>query len=492
MNLNKYLVRVFIKGGIVSPRFMLKIMSVAKKMGNEHIYFGSKQDILFYADKKDIEYVESKLDDIRLILNKDFIGIERNITSSYPAFDILPSTSWISSGTYKDIFEGFNYIPRLSINIVDPVQNLVPLFYGELNFVASKKENYWHLFVNLRFSDVQLEWPGLIFSKDIPRLAKEIEEIVHAYPEIPVELVVDYVTSRNNFYFMGHEMELKFSEGFFPYYEGINPMLNGDNLWAGFYWKNNAYDITFLESIARLCLKTNVQNVCITPWKSFLVKNIKKEDVLKWQQIIGQYGINMRHSSFELNWHLPLLSKRALKLKSFITGELNKIDIRTYGLTFSIDTTIADKFTSIVIVERPLFKMFGNYHVINRYDIFYAKNFNANSGEYIQYSTVYEKADIIVKLVELSREFFVKLTVPKVKLNIKKNKAVAKEYHLYQCEHCLTVYDEEAGDEYNKIKPKTAFINLPDSFKCPTCDGKKSDFELITGRVDKLSTKVKG
>jgi hypothetical protein len=65
----------------------------------------------------------------------------------------------------------------LKINIVDPLQNLVPLFTGELNFIASTYPAYWYLYVHFsKFGKRQL-WPFLIDGEDISRLSKLIEEV---------------------------------------------------------------------------------------------------------------------------------------------------------------------------------------------------------------------------------------------------------------------------------------------------------------------------
>src|SRR5690606_19607434 len=86
-------------------------------------------------------------------LSYDAEGEEaQNIISSYAALDVMPTTHWLASHTYHYILDTFDYKPRLKINITDPVQSLVPLFTGNLNFVASSNENYWYLY--LRFSEL--------------------------------------------------------------------------------------------------------------------------------------------------------------------------------------------------------------------------------------------------------------------------------------------------------------------------------------------------
>jgi rubredoxin len=47
----------------------------------------------------------------------------------------------------------------------------------------------------------------------------------------------------------------------------------------------------------------------------------------------------------------------------------------------------------------------------------------------------------------------------------------------YICKVCGYVYDPEAGDPDNGVKPGTKFEDLPDTWECPVCGASKDDFE---------------
>jgi rubredoxin len=49
----------------------------------------------------------------------------------------------------------------------------------------------------------------------------------------------------------------------------------------------------------------------------------------------------------------------------------------------------------------------------------------------------------------------------------------------WECEVCGYIYDPEAGDSDNGIKPGTAFEDLPDDWVCPECGASKDEFEVI-------------
>lgn len=44
------------------------------------------------------------------------------------------------------------------------------------------------------------------------------------------------------------------------------------------------------------------------------------------------------------------------------------------------------------------------------------------------------------------------------------------------CLLCGYVYDPEAGDSDNGIKPNTPFESLPEDYKCPVCHAGKGQF----------------
>jgi rubredoxin len=50
----------------------------------------------------------------------------------------------------------------------------------------------------------------------------------------------------------------------------------------------------------------------------------------------------------------------------------------------------------------------------------------------------------------------------------------------YQCQECLTIYDETLGDLGQGIDPGISFNQLPDAYTCPTCGANKGSFTSIS------------
>jgi rubredoxin len=70
--------------------------------------------------------------------------------------------------------------------------------------------------------------------------------------------------------------------------------------------------------------------------------------------------------------------------------------------------------------------------------------------------------------------------LPGKKSMVKKEeiKPEKKEY-LHQCSHCLSVYDESAGEPDNGIAAGTPFEKLAATYHCTLCEAPKEDFRKI-------------
>ena len=464
--------RFIIKGGVLSPGELKYICETVESLGLKSISFGSRQDILLprKANQEQL-YAFDKLH----LVGKDNAQIQ-NIVSSYVCSDIFPSTSWLTSDRYLYILEQFRSKLKLKVNITDPKQRLVPLFTGHLNFIASEHEDYWYLYVRLPDWDKTEMYPALIYSWDLDKIETAIENILQEEPETIdtiFELVSDAVDTNNRT--VDKPLEVPFYP--FPYYEGMNRI--GDKYWLGLYWRNNKYDISFLKAMCELCDECKIGKISITPWKSFIVKGIPVNAKLQWEKFLGGFGINVRHSMLELNWHLPVTNKEALNLKKYLVNNFDKNDISTYGLTFGI-TDYAKKsnyFTSIVIKKNTIPQELLDFDVRETYNLLYAKNFDPNTRDYIMHVQDVDKEELPKLLMELSKLYFEQLGTEKDET---KSKDVEKEkvkLEVYQCQDCLTVYNEAYGDITQNIEVGTKFKDLPETYICSLCDAPKSNFK---------------
>lgn len=465
--------RVIIKGGVLSPAELKHIAQTAEDMGLDAISFGSRQDIIFPKEVDEVKMREVK--DLPLVHSES--EFEENIISSYVSVDIFPHTDWLTSERYLYILERFNYSPKLKINLTDPRQRLVPLFNGHLNFIASEHEDYWYLYVRLPEWDNVYMYPVLIYSWELAKSAQEIENILQEEPE-NVETLFQLVSENaaTNNRTIDKPLELPFE--LFPYYEGMH-RVGIDQYWLGLYWRNNRYDLTFLKAMCDLCTECKIGKISITPWKSFIVKGIPMSTKLEWEKLLGKFGINVRHSQLELNWHIPVSDEDALELKQYLVTEFDKKDISTYGLTFGITDydQIGYYFTSIVIQKNKPFDLGDGVTFRETYNLLYAENFNPHTRKYLTYVQEVDKAQLPSLLMEMSKMYFEKLGSFESVNPDKKKPIQGVEFEVHQCSECQTIYDSTYGDITQNIAPETSFDDLPSTYECPTCEALKSSFQ---------------
>jgi len=464
----KELVRVFVKGGIISTGDFYKVLLVAEKLGAEYINLGSRQDILFAAKETN-----------KSVLDKEFEAINshyeinsfqyQNIASSYVAQEIVSGKQWLASHIYHYILDSFDYRPKLRINIVDSSQSLVPLFTGQINFLASNQENFWYVYLRFKENSVPFQLPLLVYSEDLVKIARCIEQDELISQDLTNSQVFDYLTKNLDLNTQPVTEDLSLPDINFPYYEGINRIADG-KYWLGLYWRNNQYRVSIMKAIIEKAIETNIGKVSLTPWKSFVIKGIFEKDRMGWEKLLGRFGMNLRHSALELNWHLPALSQSALDLKFYLVRELDKMDISTYGLTFTIKTNDdITLFTSIVI----------EFASDESFNILYSKDFNPNLNNYRTYASGVPKTVLASLIVELSKMYFDNFNTETPLSSKLKTISDNIQRDLFQCSHCQTVYDPQLGDQDADIAQGTSFTSLPTSYICSTCGAPKADFERM-------------
>ncbi|TMM56697.1 rubredoxin [Maribacter algarum] len=478
--MNDDLHRILIRGGVTSPGELKDVISMLETAGLKEVNFGSRQDLLFPINAADEEQLESISQ-----FNTDIIGERKyqNIVCSYVSADIFDMTYWLKGSTYLYILEGFDYNPKLKINITDPKQRLVPIFSGDLNFVASESEDYWYLNVKLPHWERSGYYPVLIYTWDIANISQAIETIYEDIQDVEeLFFVLSKKLDTNN---KAIEKELKIEYITFPYYEGMNRM-GIDQYWLGLYWRNNKYDLAFLKEFCGFCLDNSIGKICITPWKSFIVKGIKKDSRLELERFLGQWGINVRHSQLEMNWHVPVDDAEALELKKFLVRSFDQNDISTYGLTFGISNDVGKRshFASVIIEKNAPPAIVKDFEVRPTYNVLHFENFDPNTQKYIAYAQDVDKIELPGLLMELSKKYFAQLGKSTTKEEPVKNKNEKQTQKVYQCKSCFTIYDKLYGDAKAGVSAGTIFKDLSESYQCPVCNSPKDNFEKVELEVN--------
>ena len=375
-------IKINFKGGIISPSALYNILISVSKSHLLYVRFGLRQQLLIDVNIEDMDFIRAELNMLGIIyeINKDEYP---NIVSSYPAEEIFIIDTWLTGDTYKRIFEMIDYTPRLKINISDSNQSFTPLLTGNINWVASPSDrDYWHLFIRFPKTNIVYEWKDVVHSKSVAAISKRIEEIIFAQAEKFYDNKdasgdeLFELTKSGNFTTKTEEAPLTLPPYKLPYYEGINRY--SDKYWLGIYRRDELFEIRFLKEACLLCIKTGIEQLCSTPWKTIIIKGIQEKNRYDWNLLLDKYQINMRHAANELNFQVDDNSLKALKLKHHLVKYLNDDDTRTFGVCIGIKTRLkSEVFSSILVRRKPLIRI-GKGGLFYVYDILCAKDFNPN------------------------------------------------------------------------------------------------------------------
>ncbi|HZX58156.1 MAG TPA: rubredoxin, partial [Mucilaginibacter sp.] len=378
-------------------------------------------------------------------------------------------------GVYKDILDRFDHQPRLKVNLVDNQQTFVQFFSGNINFIASATNNYWYLYIRFPKTGKLCCCPSLVYSDDIPAIAKIAEEIIlqnkalfYDRTDVDDKQFYKMLLKKSGAVLQPITEALKLPDFYLPYYEGFNKYNN--KYWLGIYRRNEFFPLEFLKEVCLLCLKTRIGQMYTTPWKSIIIKGIEQADRNQWGLILSKYRLNVRHAANELNWQIEDICNEGLALKQQLVREFEEADLRTYQLCFAIKTQPKTGLTGSVIIKKGTHDLF---------DILHTRDFNPNSKDYVTYLQQIKPSELSAHLITLCTEFYTIQSNNTLPLEVAEE--TSPQYHktaVYQCNHCLTRYDKVYGDCVNEIDKEIDFEELTD-YSCPVCEAPKNEFSLI-------------
>jgi len=365
------LYRVLARGGTLSPAQLLRIVEASRSAGGHSLTFGARQEVLFRGgdDRAEIErhldstglgwdrvlasHASASRHDGPVSWRPETDQPRHNVVSSHVSIGVTTTTWWLGESTYQRILESFAVDPGVAVNLVDPLQGLVPLLTGHLNFVATPEEEYWHLYLRPGDrDDGVLDHPLRVHSDEIAALTATIENrtrrkgrnrMPNRERKHPQR---SYRSGPNPRRVTGGSIPVRPVP--FPCYAGLHSM-PGSPSWLGLHRKDHHFRHDLLRSVARLCHDTGVRRIGITPWKSLVIRGMPPRDRDRWERLTRQHATKPCTSPPDLGWHVPTMDSEALELRATLIEKLREKGVNTQGLTFGITGTGSRPFTSIVI-----------------------------------------------------------------------------------------------------------------------------------------------
>lgn len=475
-------------GGIVSPGLLKEVLQAAAAAQVREVRFGLRQQLLLDVPISGISgFIQAcRAYKIRCAPQKEAAP---NTVSSYPAAGIFNKDTWVREGVYKDIFNQFENQPHYKINICDSTQNLVPLFTGHINWISAPEAHFWYLYIRFPKTQTLYCWPELVYTNDIALVSKRIEKVLkelgtgfRATPEKAGPQLFAAVKEAGTYAAKLPDAPLSLNRFSLPYYEGFNKGEGG--LWLGLYRRNETFPVAFLLDVCAICTNTKIGQLYTTPWKSLIVKGIEPAHTEQWDWVLGKYRINVRHAANELAWQVEDDDEDGLLIKRHLIRQFDKEDVRTFGLSFGVQSRPTSSMFGSIIIRKQQNKNPHRLKSLERFDLLHTPGFNPNTSELVLFREGLEKEHLGTYLISLCKMFYQQqearlyntiAVAPPVSLQ----PAPVQQYFVHQCRHCLTVYDSKEGDATQHIVPETPFASLPETYTCPTCDSAKKDFREV-------------
>lgn len=482
----KQTIKINLPGGIVAAGDLHRWMEAAEQCGIKQVQLGNRQQLYLNGENTAVQECIKLLQELGVSYecNSDEYP---NILTSYVTEDVFQNSNWLSEGLYKDILGLFDYKPTLKVSLVDAQQTFIPFFTGNINFISSPVNNYWYLYIRFIKTTIIYPWKGLIYSDDIPRISKLIEQCLLAEKTVTDgDVLYQKVHERENFITQPVTTPLRVPDFELPYYEGFNRY--GEKTWLGIYRRDECFPVLFLKEITSLCLSTKVGQLYTTPWKSLVIKGISPGHRAAWDFLLNKHRINVHHAANELNWQIEDLDEEGLSLKRYIIRQFDKDDIRTQGLCFAIKTRPHSGLFGAVVIRKQRNTSRSQSKALDRYDILYTRDFNPNSREYILFRKEVPRDNLGTYLVALCRYFYdLKIESGNILHSVyrqeepaeKKANSPLADRKIHRCRHCLTIYDDQFGDPEQGINPGTGFEQLPADYQCAVCEASTAEFEYI-------------
>ncbi|GAA4458316.1 hypothetical protein GCM10023189_30370 [Nibrella saemangeumensis] len=475
-----YSLKINLPAGIVSPGYLQNVLTLAYNANVREVRFGARQQLLMTVHYEDMRFLEKDLKTHQIFyeVNRDEYP---NIISSYCGEEVFRTGDWLHEGEYHTVLDSFEDRPRLKVNLSDSSQSFTPFFTGNLNFIASPEPHFWYLYIRPKQCNTVFRWRELIYTNEIGRLVKSLDEAMLNQGHRDEKSLYRAVTAERQYITQPATQELELPEFSLPYYEGFNRY--GQRSWLGLYRREEQFSIAFLLDLCQLCLKTRIGEICVTPWKSLIIKGIEEKDRGGWSYVLSKHNINVRHAANELAWQTEDHSDEGTRIKNSVIRYFAKHDTRTFGLCFGVQTRPkSEVFGSVLIRQRPLLRI-GLLPLFSVYDLYFADNFNPNSRTYHLFERGLLKMMVPGQIERLCRKFGMRRSLEGPEIlrpdPEESQPAADTEPVVHQCPHCLTVYDEQFGDLLRGIPAGVPFAKLPDSYQCPTCDAPKKEMREV-------------
>ncbi|MCU0448682.1 MAG: rubredoxin [Bernardetiaceae bacterium] len=394
-----------------------------------------------------------------------------NLVTSQVAAGLYPAVPWLAADTYAEVLETLPAALGLPVNLTDAQQPLVPRFGGELNLLASLRPDYWHVFGQRPDGSGRQAVPGLVETRGLAPLLHWAEAhranlpaALRAWPaQVPAPVLAHWLPQAE---------AAAVTPLPFPALEGFSTPAGP--AWLGLFRRDYRFSLPFLAALAQLAAGQKIGRLYLTPWRTWVVKDLRAEHRPAWELLLGRHQFSTQHSPTELRWQLPDGDEVAHAQARAWASELHGREAQLGPLSFALASQPFPVATSVLIKPEN-----GGYALAH------TPRFERSGGPWVWAAHSLAPAQVPEALIHLAQTFFEQnqASQPSPAPAELPEAATSPGYPVLQCSHCLSVYDPQVGDPAAQVPPQTPPEALPDSYCCHLCAAPRSQMQLKLSSV---------
>jgi len=451
-------------GGFFTPKDLRHCAIAAEKHG---LYLGQRQNIIIPDVSCDHPELQKLSDSVR---SEDYYKHTNNIVCSHAAGGLLGNQDWAyRNDAYLEILEKIHTPPNMKVNLCSRDQSLFPIFSGQLNFITSNEEGYWHLVVNVNNKRQLL--PFLFRNNQVHRVIELIDDNNRPGTLLDTKQLMTLLPQELNIDSQQQALELQVKHP--SDYEGFQQMRNA-KFSLNIFSNHNIWHAKFIAELCDMADKQGLGRIYLTAGRSLLIKHIEENLCFEWQNLIGKHNITLRHSEQDLSWMVPAEKRDLVRIKEKIIQRLHAGGLSFQGLYIALDPAEFECGAQIIIRSH---KQAGK----NSYQVFHKEEFDYRYGPFISAGNGLSFEQLLDSLYSLRKMFFQRSSIADIVIMqaLKASEKITQEMDVYQCPNCLTQYHETIGQAHLGIPAATPFSKLPPDWSCELCDTNKTNFTKV-------------
>ncbi|MBL7649766.1 MAG: rubredoxin [Candidatus Hydrogenedentes bacterium] len=392
-----------------------------------------------------------------------------NIVTTRPMAGRAGRTPWLSDGAYDSVLSQFMTAPAIPVNLSDPRQDVLPLYTGQINFIASTEPGYWHVSFNARGQLRPIVLSTAVHADGVPAATFVVQSAILQdnaldLPELQRNLLENLggVARELPQVAVAHHDEVRPIEGF-------EFDAKSESYSLGISALAQRFPCAFLADLCLVARSLGLATAGLTPWRSLLMHGIPASARADFERLLLRHRVSLHTGAWDSasfnDFHTPGTVKAGAELLRALNENFPHPGGLRIGLT-EHSGVIPD--TPIVVrAETPPARW--PFRPEPRFNVFVRENFDRFNPMLIACVTgvaAGRMADAVLDLVER----FGAGQAATVAVATQASPVLLRGGALiHQCAECHTEYSEQYGDPLGGIDAGTPFAELPASWTCPTC-----------------------